>query len=579
MTTPLVIAEAVTKRFAGADTPAIDRISARVESGRVSGLVGPDGAGKTTLLRLMAGLMLPDEGKLTVCSADTDTGVALIRRQVSYMPQRFGLYEDLSVLQNLNLYADLRGVVGPERERAFERQLAFTDLARFTNRLAGKLSGGMKQKLGLACALIGTPKLLLLDEPGVGVDPISRRELWRMVYELVEQGTGIVWSTSYLDEAERCGTVLLLDRGKVLYDGPPKQLTAKVEGRSFLIRGASKSRRKILTKALLSPSVVDGVVQGKSVRLVIRTGAKPPDGVTFEDGPVEIVPAAPRFEDAVIDLLGGSAKDKSPLSGATHQGAALETIVEAHELTKKFGDFTAAARITFQIRRGEIFGLLGPNGAGKSTTFKMMCGLLRPTSGFARVAGFDLYRAASAARSRLGYMAQKFSLYGDLNVRQNLDFFAGIYGLARNRRRTMAERMIEAFGFGPLLGRNAGELPLGFKQRLALACAVMHEPEVLFLDEPTSGVDPLTRREFWSHISALVERGVTVMVTTHFLDEAEYCDRIGLVYRGLVIAEGSPDDLKDRVRSNERPEPTLEDAFIALVEEHDRPGEGNDRAA
>jgi ABC-type multidrug transport system ATPase subunit len=291
--------------------------------------------------------------------------------------------------------------------------------------LAGKLSGGMKQKLGLACALIGTPKLLLLDEPGVGVDPISRRELWRMVYELIEQGTGIVWSTSYLDEAERCGTVLLLDRGKVLYDGPPKQLTAKVEGRSFLIRGASKSRRKILTKALLSPSVVDGVVQGKSVRLVIRTGAKPPDGVTFEGGPVKIVPAAPRFEDAVIDLLGGSAKDKSPLSGATHQGAALETIVEAHELTKKFGDFTAAARITFQIRRGEIFGLLGPNGAGKSTTFKMMCGLLRPSSGFARVAGFDLYRAASAARSRLGYMAQKFSLYGDLNVRQNLEAHVG----------------------------------------------------------------------------------------------------------------------------------------------------------
>jgi ABC-2 type transport system ATP-binding protein len=223
--------------------------------------------------------------------------------------------------------------------------------------------------------------------------------------------------------------------------------------------------------------------------------------------------------------------------------------------------------------------LLGPNGAGKSTTFKMMCGLLRPTSGFARVAGFDLYRAASAARSRLGYMAQKFSLYGDLSVRQNLEFFAGIYGLARDRRHTMTERMIEAFGFGPLLGRNAGELPLGFKQRLALACAVMHEPDVLFLDEPTSGVDPLTRREFWSHINAMVEGGVTAMVTTHFLDEAEYCDRIGLVYRGLLIAEGSPDDLKDRVRTNERPEPTLEDAFITLIDEHDRPGEGHDRAA
>ncbi len=241
-------------------------------------------------------------------------------------------------------------------------------------------------------------------------------------------------------------------------------------------------------------------------------------------------------------------------------------MIEAKQLTKRFGDFTAADRVSFAIRPGEIFGLLGPNGAGKSTTFKMMCGLMRPTAGTAAVAGLDLYGAGSAARARIGYMAQKFSLYGDLSVRQNLAFFAGAYGLAGKRRRDALERMIAAFELAPHLDTNAGALPLGFKQRLALACAVMHDPAVLFLDEPTSGVDPLTRREFWSHINALVERGVTIMVTTHFLDEAEYCDRVALVYRGRVIATGSPDALKADIRSAVRPDPTLEDAFIALVE-------------
>jgi ABC-type multidrug transport system ATPase subunit len=324
----------------------------------------------------------------------------------------------------------------------------------------------------------------------------------------------------------------------------------------------------------MRPEILDGVIQGSSVRLVTRTGARPPTPSDLGSADVEVKPAAPRFEDAFVDLLGGRANESSLLAAAPDQPASGEApVVEVKGLTKKFGDFTAADRISFHIGRGEIFGLLGPNGAGKSTTFKMMCGLLRPTAGTARVAGLDLYQAAGAARARVGYMAQKFSLYGDLSVRQNLDFFAGVYGLARARRREQVERVTAAFRLGPYRDGNAGELPLGFKQRLALACAVMHDPPVLFLDEPTSGVDPLTRREFWSHINAMVERGVTVMVTTHFLDEAEYCDRIGLVYRGHVIAEGSPDALKERVRCAARPEPTLEDAFVALVEEFDRGGE------
>ncbi|HVX11789.1 MAG TPA: ATP-binding cassette domain-containing protein [Pirellulales bacterium] len=568
----LVTAEGICKRFAENARPALDRLDLRVTTGQVTGLVGPDGAGKTTLMRLLAGLLLADAGKLTVCGFDPANEASELRDAISYMPQRFGLYEDLTVAENLNLYADLRGVAGRDREEAFERLLRFTGLAPFTDRLAGKLSGGMKQKLGLACALVRRPRLMLLDEPSVGVDPISRRELWRMVYELVDEGIGVVWSTAYLDEAERCASVLLLNEGQALYHGPPKQLTSRVAGRSYLVQAPIANRRQILAEALKRPGVIDGVIQGSSVRLVIQEGTNPPDE---HDLGAAIVPTPPRFEDAFVDLLGGAQKVESPLGknvrlDSIAKTGAAEAVVKAQSLTKRFGDFLAAGQITFEIQRGEIFGLLGPNGAGKSTTFKMMCGLLKPTEGTAEVAGADLYRAGSEARARLGYMAQKFSLYGDLSVQQNLRFFAGVYGVPRRRRGETIDRMLETFALAPYLNTSAGELPLGFKQRLALACAVMHDPPVLFLDEPTSGVDPLVRREFWSHINAMVEAGVTVMVTTHFMDEAEYCDRIGLVYQGHLIAEGSPDDLKGRVRDDDRQEPTLEDAFIALVEEYDR---------
>ncbi len=581
MSEELVQAAGVCKQFRGADRPAIDHLDWRVAAAQVTGMVGPDGAGKTTLMRLLAGLLVPTSGQITVCGFDTAGDLAGIRQAVSYMPQRFGLYEDLTVQENLNLYADLRGVIGAAREAAFDRLLSFTDLARFTDRLAGRLSGGMKQKLGLACALIDPPRLLLLDEPSVGVDPISRRELWRMVYELVDQGIGVVWSTAYLDEAERCSTVLLLNEGEALYDGPPKELTRRVAGRTFLIPGLGANRRKVLAAALKLPSVVDGVIQGSSVRLVLDSPAvaladfagqcHPGVPLASAVGQWRLTPTPPRFEDAFVDLLGGGPKGESALHEISRDRAQSQgAVVVANELTKRFGDFTAADHISFEIERGEIFGLLGPNGAGKSTTFKMMCGLLRPTAGSALVAGHDLYRAGGAARRQLGYMAQKFSLYGDLSVVQNLEFFAGVYGLSRPQRRTVIAEMVGVFGLKPYLNTNAGDIPLGFKQRLALAAALLHEPPVLFLDEPTSGVDPLTRREFWSHINAMVERGVTIMVTTHFLDEAEYCDRIGLVYRGQLIATGSPDDLKASVRTEQVPEPTLEDAFITLVEEHDR---------
>jgi ABC-type multidrug transport system ATPase subunit len=564
---PLVVATGLTKRFDARGPAAVDGLDFSVATGRVTGLVGPDGAGKTTLLRLIAGLLLPTQGTVLACGLDTRSELGPIRRVVSYMPQRFGLYEDLTVAENLELHADLRAVIGEERRTTMARLLEFTGLAPFTSRLAGRLSGGMKQKLGLACALIRKPQLLLLDEPSVGVDPISRRELWKLVYELVDQGIAVVWSTAYLDEAERCGSVLTLDRGRILYDGPPHDLTDRVEGRCYLVRGA-EHRRRVLTSAMRLPGVVDGVIQGRSVRLVLAEGASPPslEEMDAAGSHSEIVPTPPRFEDAFVDLLGGGPRGESPLAGEVRTAAAGEgPMVEARGLTKRFGSFTAADHISFRIGRGEIFGLLGPNGAGKSTTFKMLCGLLTPTEGTARVAGADLARSGGQARARLGYMAQKFSLYGDLSTRQNLDFFSGAYGLTGARRRATIDRMVDAFELDPYMNASAGTLPLGYKQRLALACAILHDPPVLFLDEPTSGVDPLTRREFWSHINAMVERGATVLVTTHFLDEAEYCDRVALVYQGQVIAAGSPDDLKDAARSDRVPEPTFEDAFVGLV--------------
>ncbi|ASS56116.1 ATP-binding cassette domain-containing protein [Rhizobium leguminosarum] len=563
---PLVRIDGVTKRF-GTAPAALDAVSGAIGGGAITGLVGPDGAGKTTLIRLMTGLMLPDVGTMEVLGFDTRKNAAGIQAAIGYMPQRFGLYEDLSVQENLDLYADLRGLPKSERAGAFDELLTFTDLKRFTGRLAGKLSGGMKQKLGLACALLKKPRLLLLDEPGVGVDPISRRDLWKMVENLTKEGIGVLWSTAYLDEAEACDHVLLLNQGKLLFSGKPMEMTERVKDRVFRVSDVSGRRRQVLAELLQADGVIDGVIQGEAIRIVAAKGKKPDIGKAGDGA--TLAPAPPRFEDAFIDMLGGGPGGRSRLAEAQEpvKDDGDRPVIEAKGLTKRFGDFTAADDISFDIRRGEIFGLLGPNGAGKSTTFKMLCGLLKPTGGEGRVAGFDLRRDAAEARNQLGYMAQKFSLYGDLTVMQNLEFFSGVYGLRGKHRRERIDLMAGIFDFGRHIGQPAKDLPLGLKQRLALACAVMHEPRALFLDEPTSGVDPITRREFWTHINALVEKGVTVLVTTHFMDEAEYCDRISLIYRGRSIALGSPDELKARIATKEQPDPTMEDAFIALVQQ------------
>lgn len=561
-------------RYAHAQTDALTAVTASIPAGHITGLVGPDGAGKTTLMRLMSGLLRATRGSLRTGGLDPLGQGDQLRRVLGYMPQKFGLYEDLTVLENLELYADLRGVDRDSRGTEFERLLRFTDLASFTTRPAGKLSGGMKQKLGLACVLLGQPRILLLDEPSVGVDPISRRELWRMVTLLVKTGLSVVWSTSYLDEAERCAHILLMNAGRLLYAGLPVTLTETLRGRSVQLDGISADRRAVLTRALRAEGVLDGVIQGSRIRLVLAKGSSGPSPDSVGAGrESRIEPVAPRLEDAFMDILGGGPGGDSELARlmvpTTVDPSTASSVIEADGLTKTFGDFTAADHITFKVPQGEIFGLLGPNGAGKSTTFKMLCGLLVPSAGRASVLGIDLKRHAAKARQRLGYMAQKFSLYGNLTVQQNLEFFAGVYGLRGANAMQKIRRMQDTFALGAYRDVPPDELSLGYKQRLALACALMHDPGVLFLDEPTSGVDPITRREFWAHINGVVQKGVTVMVTTHFMDEAEYCDRIGLVYRGQMIAVGAPDELKRNAASVALPDPTMEDAFIALVERHE----------
>ena len=572
--TPALRVDRVRKSFrreTGESVLALDDISFSVEPGGLAAVIGPDGAGKTTLMRLLAGLMKADRGTVSVLGIDAAKDPQSIQSRISYMPQQFGLYEDLTVRENLDLYADMHGVSAESRRTQYARLMSMTGLDSFQTRLAGQLSGGMKQKLGLACALVRSPDLLLLDEPTVGVDPLSRRELWEIIRQLIKDRLTVLLSSSDPDEAENCDSVLVLSEGKKLIDAPPAEVCRLALHRVFVTSPPDGTKARDLQARLLAlPNVIDAVPECGQVRLIAEASSAASEIERYAGVAAEA--ASPRFEDGFMVLLhqaaGGKAADKQApaLQEPAIGGVPGDTVVEVHDLVRRFGKFVAVDRVSFVVKRGEIFGLLGPNGAGKTTTFRMLCGLLPVSAGSLRVAGVDVLQNRASARQHLGYVAQKFSLYGQLTVGENLDFFARAYGLAGDKSRERIAWALSQFELAPFVRLPSAQLPGGFKQRLAMAAALLHRPEILFLDEPTSGADPFARREFWQRIIALARNGVTVIVTTHFMAEAEYCDRALILDDGKVLAQGTPAELRALAPVVAGRVATMEDAFIAIVE-------------
>lgn len=556
-----------------ADVCALQDLNMQIPSGQLTALVGPDGAGKTTFLRLIAGLYQPTEGSLEVLGIDVTKHPQAVQDRISYMPQRFGLYEDLSVQENLDLYADLHAVPQAERQKRFARLLEITDLSKFTQRPAGKLSGGMKQKLGLACTLVRSPELLLLDEPSVGVDPLSRRDLWLIIEQLVqEEQLSVIISTAYMDEAERCAEVYVMYEGKILQQGTPKSLSEQARGLTWQVDPPKGMKARILQAQLLDQHsyITDAVPKGNTVRFITR-----PD---FPQFPPEYLPPnaivssrAPELEDAFMWFLhqaqphNQSIRKNEPAVIRTQIPCSepQEPVIIVKDLVRRFGDFTAVANTSFDVQRGEIFGLLGPNGAGKTTTFRMLCGLLPASSGTLQVAGMNLRTARAQARAKIGYVSQKFALYSNLTVLDNLKFFGGAYGLSGQKLKQQIDQALQQFELHPHV--KSGDLPNGFKQRLSMAAALLHQPEIVFLDEPTSGIDPLARRSFWYTIGELANQGMTIIITTHFMEEAEYCDRIAIQDAGKVLALGSPQQV--RQQAGDHAIHDMNSAFIAIVEQ------------
>lgn len=588
---PLIF-KSVAKSFTVDDrkVSALHDISLSLVPGQVTALIGPDGAGKTTLLRLAAGLLLPDHGQIESFGVSSIADGRHLQHLIGYMPQRFGLYEDLSVQENLNLYADLHGIARADRQQRFAELMRMTNLDSFKQRLAGQLSGGMKQKLGLACTLLNRPRLLVLDEPSVGVDPLSRRELWQIIATLVAQfGTTVLLSTAYMDEAERCQHVVLLDHGRMLRQDSPAGFHKLAQDCTYCLASPVLDKRLIQQRLQTIGDIVDAVVQGDALRVLVRPGSRPDWSTLFAAADrMQVTSVPPSLEDAFILLLqdqhqpGTSGKDADYSGPSPATPVALvanspaqgfqpamnsQPVIEVELVDRWFGTFQAVKKLSFTVQPGEIFGLLGANGAGKTTTFRMLCGLLPASNGRLRVAGLDLRSAAAQARARLGYMSQKFSLYGQLSVKQNLAFFSHAYGLRNRRRQERIDWAFQQFGLADFADTTSADLPLGYKQRLALACALMHEPEILFLDEPTSGIDPVARREFWARINQLAAQGVTILVTTHFMAEAEYCDRLLIMRDGDILAAGTPAQIRQLAQDAEqRPAETMEDAFIRLLQ-------------
>jgi ABC-2 type transport system ATP-binding protein len=525
---------------------AVRGIDLDVGVGEIFGLIGPDGAGKTTTFQILGGVLPPTTGHARLLGlAPRDA-----RDAVGYLTQAFSLYPDLSVAENLRYVGELRRLTAPVIEARGRHYLEMFDLGRFTGRLAGRLSGGMKQKLALACALIAEPRILLLDEPTTGVDPVSRREFWDALVELGSRGITILVATPYLDEAERCHRVALMHQGRIHQMGTPDELRRSPGLERLDVRAPDlRAAESALTGA---PGLVDVQRFGDRLDVMVRDGHRGERDVrnALETRRValrDVHRATPTLENAFVAILRQLEGVARVPEFPGQRPAATEdagVAIGARGLRKHFGEFEAVRGVDLEVRSGEIYGLLGANGAGKTTTIKMLCGLLDPSDGEVRLAGETGALRSERVRQQIGYMSQKFSLYDDLSIADNLDFFAGVYGVPRERREARKQWVL---AFAGLAGRGhelTGRLPGGFKQRVAFGAAIMHEPGILFLDEPTSGVDPLARRALWGLINRLADQGAAILVTTHYLEEAEQCNRLGLMVGGELVAEGTPTGIK-----------------------------------
>ena len=581
----VVAVDKLRKTYARGKIVAVDEVSFAIPRGTIFGLIGPDGAGKTSIIQMLAGVLKADDGTGSVAGRDAINRPESVKPIVGYMPQGLGLnlYDTLSVEENLEFFRDLRRIPPDVFAVNRERLLEMTRLAPFVNRLAGQLSGGMRQKLALLCTLVHLPDILLLDEPTTGVDPISRRDFWNIVVELVaERRVTVLLTTAYMDEAERCQRIALLHQGRVIDQGDPMKITEPLEGRLFSILGASGARAAALARA--TPGIESCHQSGRNLQLLTHDGLADARKAAARIGTenTAVVATPPSLEDVFIHRL--AERQPADVAGPVSLSPALTVespvvprsnrdAVVVEELTCRFGDFVAVDRVSMTIGRGEIVGLLGPNGAGKTTLIKMICGLIRMDGGRAEIDGIDVAKGNHELRHHFGYMSQRFSLYPDLDVRGNLTLYAGLYGLKRSQRTERINALLEAVELESYADRPTRALPLGLRQRLALGTALLHNPPILFLDEPTSGVDPVARRRFWDTVHSLAEdSGVTVLVSTHYMDEAEHCDRLGLMASGRLIALDAPQVLTDRAAAAGGPLLTVHAEDFArtfqLVREH-----------
>lgn len=539
-------------------------IGLRIGQAEIFGVLGADGAGKTTLMQILAAILDPTAGRCRVLGFDTVRQSAAVTSRIGYMSQGFTLYDRLSVEENLAFAATVRGVRGETYRRRRERLLAMAGLGPFVERRAGDLSGGMRKKLSLCTNLIHEPPLLLLDEMSLGVDPLSRRELWDMLREFRAGGATIVLSTPYMDEAGHCDRLAFLEHGRILAADAPATLRARAEGKIYRLeaRDADAAWRLLAYR----PELAGMQWSGARARLQFKAAALAPELSQALGRVGDLHPAVPSLEDVFVLLSAARPEPSARLpawSPREGDAAASNEAVRARGVTCRFGTFTAVDDVSLSVSRGEVFGFLGPNGAGKTTLIRALCGLIRPASGELRVAGIDVVRDPARLRRHIGYMSQRFSLYADLTARENLAFFAGIYGLRGRARSAAVAWASDMTGLSGLGDRLVAELSGAERQRLALASSILHRPAVLFLDEPTSGVDPHARRRFWQLIQALAQGGMTVFVTTHYLEEATYCQRLGLMFAGRLIALGSIGELRAALSA---PAETMEDIFLAYIE-------------